>query len=76
VDIDDPTREIARLPEPLFFPDQDFECKGTTSHVVFPMSTYAENDQLYIYYGAADRVVAVASVSLNQLISNLLSTIE
>lgn len=76
LDINDPTQEIARLPQPLFYPDQEWELRGNTSNVVFPVSTYLDDDQLYIYYGAADKAVAVAIVSLSQLISNLLSTIE
>ena len=73
VDIDDPRKEIARLPYPLFKPDQDFELSGgDVDDVCFPTGAVLENDTLYIYYGAADELIATASVSLKALIKELL----
>ncbi len=71
LDIADPGKEIARLPFPLFVPDQPWELKGNVNNVCFPTGTVIDYDRLYIYYGAADERVAVASVSLTELLHEL-----
>jgi predicted GH43/DUF377 family glycosyl hydrolase len=40
--------------------------------VVFPTGTALFDDALYIYYGAADKCIACASVSLKELLKELL----
>jgi len=40
--------------------------------VVFPTGAALFDDDLYIYYGAADKYIAVAKVSLKMLLSDLL----
>ncbi|MEY2738362.1 MAG: hypothetical protein RL259_271 [Bacteroidota bacterium] len=72
LDIDDPTKVIARLVDPLFAPEIDYEKNGVVSNVVFPTGTALFNDTLYIYYGAADKCIACASLSLNGLLNELL----
>jgi predicted GH43/DUF377 family glycosyl hydrolase len=46
---------------------------GYVDNVVFPTGTALFDDRLYIYYGAADKRIAVASVNLKELISELLT---
>ena len=41
-------------------------------NVVFPTGTSLFNDTLYIYYGAADKRIACVSVSLKELLKELL----
>ena len=72
LNLDDPRKEIARLPYPLFKPELDYELKGDVDDVVFPTGTALFNDTLYIYYGAADELIACASVSLKGLVDELL----
>ncbi|MEQ9465792.1 MAG: hypothetical protein RLN88_00185 [Ekhidna sp.] len=73
LDLDDPTKELARLPYPLFRPDLDYEIRGEIHNVVFPTGTALFGDRLYIYYGAADTRIAVASLSMKELIAELLN---
>ncbi len=73
LDLEDPQKEIARLPYPLFYPDQQWELTGVVNNVCFPTGTAIFEDSLYIYYGAADEQIACASVSLSGLIKELLS---
>lgn len=73
LDLQDPQKEIARLPYPLFLPDQKWELKGAVNNVCFPTGTVLQDDTLYIYYGAADEHVACASLSMSVLIGELLS---
>ncbi|GAA4086056.1 hypothetical protein [Mucilaginibacter panaciglaebae] len=72
-DLDDPRKEIARLPYPLFVPDQPYELAGDVDNVCFPTGTALFDDTLYIYYGAGDDVIACASVILKELVDELLA---
>jgi predicted GH43/DUF377 family glycosyl hydrolase len=72
MDINNPTKVIARLPYPLFSPEFQWELKGEVNNVVFPTGTALFGDTLYIYYGAADKRIACASLSLKALLSELL----
>jgi len=71
LDINDPMKEIGRLKEPLFSPDETWEREGYVKNVVFPTGTVVSGDTLYIYYGAADSRIAVASVSLAGLLNEI-----
>lgn len=71
LDLDNPLHELARLPTPLFSPEMPWECEGYVKNVVFPTGTALFGDNLYIYYGAADERIAVASVKLSALLSTL-----
>lgn len=72
LDLENPQKEIARLPYPLFYPEKEWELKGEVNNVCFPTGTVLENDTLYIYYGAADERIAVASLSLKEILSELI----
>lgn len=72
LDLNDPRKEIARLSYPLFKPELDYELQGDVDDVVFPTGTALFDDKLYIYYGAADELIACASVSFKGLINELL----
>jgi beta-1,2-mannobiose phosphorylase / 1,2-beta-oligomannan phosphorylase len=72
LDLENPKKEIARLPYALFKPELPWECSGYVNNVVFPTGTSLFDDKLYIYYGAADKRIAVASVNLEELITELL----
>ena len=73
LDIDNPAKVIARLPYALFSPEQEWELKGDVNNVVFPTGTALFGDTLFIYYGAADSHIAVASLSLSALLKELLT---
>jgi len=68
LDKKDPTKAICRLDRPLFSPDQEWEIKGDVNNVVFPTGTAQFGDDLYMYYGAADRVIAVENADQNPLL--------
>lgn len=73
LDKNDPTKVLGRLKKPLFSPTEDYEKQGDTNNVVFPTGSALFKDRLYIYYGAADKKIAVVSLNLNQLIQELLN---
>lgn len=72
LDLENPLKEIARLPYPLFAPEYDWEVRGEVNNVVFPTGASQFGDKLFIYYGAADERVACASVSMSALLKELL----
>lgn len=72
LDLENPEKEISRLPYPLFKPEEEWELKGEVNNVCFPTGTVVENDTLYIYYGAADERIAVASLSISKLLKELM----
>jgi predicted GH43/DUF377 family glycosyl hydrolase len=71
LDLDNPQKEIARLPYPIFEPEFSWELKGEVDNVCFPTGAVLFDDTLYIYYGAADERIACASLSLNELLQEL-----
>ena len=72
LDINNPQREIARLPYPLFRPDQNWELTGEVNNVCFPTGAVVLDGTLFIYYGAADEQIACASINLQALLNELL----
>ncbi len=76
LDLQDPKKELARLPYVLFTPEYEWELHGDVNNVVFPTGTAIFGNTLFIYYGAADTHIACASVSLSSLLSELSSYIK
>ncbi|CAM3575955.1 pesticidal protein Cry7Aa [Flavobacterium psychrophilum] len=76
LDIENPQKELARLPYALFKPDLDWELKGEVNNVCFPTGTVVFGDKLYIYYGAADERIACASVNMNELLTELMLNLK
>ncbi len=74
LDKHNPYKVIGRLKQPLFSPTEDYEKIGDIANVVFPTGTAIFGERLYIYYGAADKRIAVISVNLHKLIHELLAS--
>lgn len=72
LDLENPWIELARLPYPLFEPEHHWELKGEVNNVCFPTGAVVIDDNLYIYYGAADERIACASTSLSALLKELM----
>jgi len=73
LDLDNPQKEIARLPFALFSPEFDWELFGEVNNVVFPTGAVVFGGTLFIYYGAADSHIACASINLSRLLAELLT---
>lgn len=69
--LDKPEVEIARLDIPLFSPTKQWEIEGEVNDVVFPTGHALFGEDLYIYYGAADKHTAVAKMNINELLHEL-----
>ncbi|NCQ56205.1 pesticidal protein Cry7Aa, partial [Candidatus Parcubacteria bacterium] len=42
-----------------------------TNNVVFPTGAIVRDKKLYIYYGAADKLIAAKSINLTELLTEL-----
>jgi predicted GH43/DUF377 family glycosyl hydrolase len=71
LDYKNPYQVIARLPYPILEPEREYERIGDVGNVVFPQGLVLFGDKLQIYYGGADKVVALAEGNLFQLIDEL-----
>jgi predicted GH43/DUF377 family glycosyl hydrolase len=65
LDAQRPTRVLYRTRLPILKPEAAHERSGLTSNVIFPSATdMRPSGELDVYYGAADRVIAVARLGL------------
>ena len=71
LDLKNPQKVIGRLPYPIFSPEKDWEKEGIVSNVVFPTGAIIKNGILSIYYGAADKKIAVRSIKIEKLLEEL-----
>lgn len=71
MDIDDPMKILAKSKEPLVQPETDYELYGFFGNVVFTCGALIKNDELWIYYGAADEKMCLGTISLKDLWKHL-----
>ena len=72
LDLDNPQKVIARFPNPILEPEMDYEKRGDISNVVFPEGAIVRENELFVYYGAADKTCCLATCKLDELINSLL----
>lgn len=71
LDIENPKKEIARLPFPLFEPDYEWEREGNVCNVVFPTGAFIKDGILYIFYGCADKRIGCAEIEIEEIKKHL-----
>jgi len=74
LDLDNPTKVLARSIMPILQPDHAHDNEGFKSGVVYPCGAVIKDDQLIVYYGGADTVVCAASANLYNFLEELLAT--
>ena len=67
LDLEDPSKVLYRHPEPIFSPEAPYELEGPVGNVVFGTGLVELNDRYYLYYGAGDGVIGVASAEKSAL---------
>lgn len=68
LDLEDPVRVIARSDEWVFGPEEPYEVVGDVDKVVFPCGWVCEGEEIRLYYGGADRCIALATARLPELL--------
>jgi beta-1,2-mannobiose phosphorylase / 1,2-beta-oligomannan phosphorylase len=73
MDLDDPSKVLARTEEPIMIPSANYELTGFFGNVVFTNGhiIHPDGDTLTIYYGASDEFVCGAQFSLTEICSLL-----
>jgi predicted GH43/DUF377 family glycosyl hydrolase len=71
LDAADPCKLTHLLPYAIFEPERDYELFGVVPRVVFGTSVLEVGSALWVYYGAADRVIGVAAIDKKILLDNL-----
>jgi len=71
LDINDPSKVLARSIEPIMEPLQSYEEAGFFGNVIFTNGHYVDGDKITIYYGASDEVICGAEFSINQILETL-----
>jgi len=71
LDISDPRIILGRTQLPLLTPEEKYELEGVVPNVIFPSGALIKDEKLFVYYGAADTVCALASVHLNSLLDQI-----
>ena len=66
-----PNHVLSRLDEPILEPKEDYEMRGMRSGTVFSNGMVLKDGKLYVYYGGADQVLAVAYCELDKLLKEL-----
>ena len=65
------TTVIARSADAVFEPLEKYEYEGDIPNVVFSCGTVVRGDSVFLYYGAADKVIGVAVGSLAHILDAL-----
>jgi predicted GH43/DUF377 family glycosyl hydrolase len=68
LDLEDPLKIIGRTKHFILAPETGFETKGYYNGCVFPTGNVIIGNTLYVYYGAADKYVCVATCNVEELI--------
>lgn len=68
LDLKDPTRVICRSEAPILEPEPPYE-----DRIAYPCGAVLNNDSLYVYYGANDKFVCVATAYLDEFLEGLLN---
>lgn len=71
LDLNDPTKVIARSTTPILEPVADYETHGFFGNVVFSCGVIEDGDVVKMYYGVADTSMACAEISLKEIFDTL-----
>ena len=74
LDAEDPARVIARSPDPILTPTEDYEQSGFYRNIVFSCGHVPLDDsgrRIRMYYGAADSRMAAADFDVKDIVASL-----
>jgi predicted GH43/DUF377 family glycosyl hydrolase len=68
LDFKNPEKILARQEEPILEPELDWELNGLVPNVVFSCGACEKDDIIYVYYGAADTCIGLATVEKSKIV--------
>lgn len=73
LDLQDPSRVIARSDQPIMEPTAEYELTGFFGNVIFTNGHIVEGDSIRMFYGASDEVICGAEFSIQEILNSLLN---
>ncbi|MBN1269356.1 MAG: glycosidase [Kiritimatiellae bacterium] len=73
LDLEDPRKIISRPLDFILEPTENFEKQGVEHNVVFATANLVIGDELFVYYGGADKVCCAATCRLADLVDFAMS---
>jgi predicted GH43/DUF377 family glycosyl hydrolase len=68
LDLEEPSKVINQPREWIFEPQKEWEIEGNVPNVVFSSTNIAVGDQVWVYYGGADRVIGLAACNFEEIV--------
>ena len=73
LDLENPAKILARTKDWIMQSQEDYEINGYYKGCVFPCGKVVIDGTLFVYYGAADKYVALATCDLQEFLDYLKS---
>jgi len=67
LDLNEPSDVIGRWPEWVFGPKESYELRGNKPGIVFPTGLVIKDGTMFVYYGAADTCIGLATAEISML---------
>jgi len=74
LDLEEPGNVLRRSEEWIFGPKASYEREGDVDDVVFPCGWIEKEGKIFMYYGAADLCIGLATAKLSELVAFLLKS--
>lgn len=71
-DLQEPWKLIARSERPIFSPEAEYERRGFFDDIVFSSGLVLRDEEVFLYYGAADHTTCLATAPLEAVLKTLL----
>ena len=71
LELKNPQKILGITNEPILEPEKEYEIEGLVPNVTFPSGAIIKNETLYVYYGAGDQVISVATANMKDLLKEL-----
>ena len=69
LDLEDPRKILYRSPKPILEPKKPYEKHGYVPNVVFTCGAIEKEDEYFVYYGAGDQAIGLATVAKKEILS-------
>lgn len=71
LDASDPSKVLARSDRPIMVPEAPYELEGFFGNVIFTNGHLVDGDRIAMYYGASDKVICRADLSVREILDSL-----
>lgn len=71
LDLEDPSKVLSRSEVPIMEPEEAYEKVGFFGEVIFTNGHVIDGDDIHMYYGASDEHVALATLSISEILKTL-----